>query len=110
MKSFGETIKAARLSKGRTLDRVARACGTHKGYISGIELGAVAPPSPKLVHRITRYLDLDFEEMLALAYLEKRPKMLGVRAICELAERWVDEEEKAEAARQQVETAGQAAR
>lgn len=74
MKTFGETIRAARRVKAFTLERVAKACHTHKGYISGIENAKVNAPSPKVVARLCRLLDLDERRMLVLGWWEKRPK------------------------------------
>src|SRR5258706_11455768 len=34
---FGARVKGLRTASGMTLDQVARALGSHKGYVSGIE-------------------------------------------------------------------------
>lgn len=84
MQTFGQRVAAARRAKGLTLQQVARAILSHKGYVSGFEHAKVNPPSPKILRRLCRRLDLPLEEMLALAWWTKRPKglsaavMLGV--------------------------------
>ncbi len=80
MKTFGETLKVARLERRLTLVQVAKACKTHKGYISGIERGNVNAPSAKVVARLCKYLDLDYQRMLAMGWWEKRPKALTLEA------------------------------
>lgn len=74
MKSFGEVIKEARKAKGLTLAKVAHGCRSHKGYICGIESGAVNAPSPRIIPDLCRVLDLPVGRMLTLAWWEKRPK------------------------------------
>lgn len=76
MQTFGQVLKDKRKAKGRTLDQVARACDTHKGYISGIENGKVNAPAWKVIRRLCRYLELDFQRMVAAAWWEKRPPIL----------------------------------
>lgn len=81
MKTFGETIRDARKLKGFTYERLARAIRSHKGYVNSIEHGNVSPPSPKMIRRLSKILDLDADHMTAMAYLEKRPKALTIRMI-----------------------------
>ena len=54
MSRFGERVKKLRKDKNLTVEKVAKAIGSHKGYVSGIENGKVKPPSPKLVRKIAR--------------------------------------------------------
>lgn len=73
MKSYSRVLHDARKAKGWTLEDVARRCGTHKGYISGIEGGKVAPPSPKLSNKLAKVLGLDAKDLLRRAWAEKAP-------------------------------------
>jgi transcriptional regulator with XRE-family HTH domain len=83
VKTFGQTIHDRRKEKGLSLEVVARMCGTHKGYISGIEGRKVNPCSAKITERLCKALDLDAERMIALGWIEKSPaKIRG------LMERW----------------------
>ena len=74
MESYGSTIRRARIGKKLTLERVARACGTHKGYISGIENRQINPPRPKITKRICRVLSLPITQMIVLSCIEKAPE------------------------------------
>jgi len=76
MQRFGEIVRAARIKKGLSLHQVASASGTFKGYICGIEHGSNPPPSPKVVAKIAKVLDLDYHELLARSAFEKLPKGL----------------------------------
>jgi transcriptional regulator with XRE-family HTH domain len=59
-----------------TLEAVARAVGTHKGYVSGIELGRVHPPSARFVTKFARVLGVDDRELHRLACVEKAPQQI----------------------------------
>lgn len=79
-KRFGVVLLEAREEKGFSLARVGRGVKTSKSYISNIESGNVAPPSPRMIRRICRVLGLDYQEMLAKAWVEKRPDDLSPAA------------------------------
>lgn len=74
MKDFASVVKEARRFKGLTLQQVASKVGTHKGYISGAENRKVNPPSAKIVRKLAKLFDLDVQELLILAAVEKAPK------------------------------------
>lgn len=76
MKTFGEILRAQIVQKKLTLKVVAQAVKTHKGYISGICSGTLNPPSPKMIQRLCKALDLDLNEMLARSAFEKLPEGL----------------------------------
>jgi len=76
MTTFGGMIHSLRASRGMTLEQVAKRCGTHKGYISSIERGKVAPPSTKLVVRLSRVFGVDAQELAIQAWVDKAPKMI----------------------------------
>jgi transcriptional regulator with XRE-family HTH domain len=81
MKTFGSVLKGAIQRKKFTLDATAKAVGTYKGYISGICSRKLNPPSPKMIRRICKALDLDVNEMLARAAFEKLPEGLPYSAV-----------------------------
>jgi len=87
IETFGQIVKKARLAKGRTLDQVAHAIDGHKGHVSGFENGKIRAPSPKKIRRLCKYLGLDYQTMLSLAWWEKRPKDLGFFPAWNLLER-----------------------
>lgn len=74
MKRFTTILKRARLARGWTLEDVARRTGSHKGYISGIENGRVAPPGARLLLKLADGYGLDGTELLLMALVEKAPK------------------------------------
>jgi transcriptional regulator with XRE-family HTH domain len=74
MKRFTTILKRARLARGWTLEDVARRTGSHKGYISGIENGRVAPPGARLLLKLAEGYGLDGTELLLMALVEKAPK------------------------------------
>lgn len=94
MRRFCEVVKEARKTKGLTLERVAKAIVSHKGYVSGIENDQVSPPSAPIVVKLAKFLDLDVEELLVLRLVEKRGQRLTVRKIHEVLSKLLDEEAK----------------
>jgi transcriptional regulator with XRE-family HTH domain len=76
---FGTEVHKARKDRGLTLEKLAKRTQTHKGYISGIENDKVSPPSPRMVKRLAKALDLDADRLLALSFIEKRPAALALR-------------------------------
>jgi len=76
LQSFGSRVKELRKARGMTLEEVARAVGTHKGYVSGIELGRVRPPSARFVTRFARAFSVDEKELHRLACVEKAPPQI----------------------------------
>jgi len=76
MQSFGTVIKRARKARGWTLDYVASRTRSHKGYVSGMESGAVNPPSAKLILRLASLFQLNEKDLLLRAEIEKAPKVI----------------------------------
>lgn len=98
MKTFGQRVHAARKAKGLTLEALARAIRSHKGYISGIESGKVSAPSPKIIPLLCRRLELDPGDMAALAWWEKRPRGVTLDAAARLVDDLLAESIKSVAA------------
>lgn len=74
--SFATRMKFLRSSKGLTLDQVAKAIGSQKGYVSSIETGQMRPPSPGFISRFARLYSVDERELQLLAYAEKAPEQI----------------------------------
>lgn len=91
MKTFGTVVREARIARGLTLEKLARRIGSHKGYVSGFEQGKVSPPSIKILPKLARALELPPQELMALAWWEKRPKALTVEAAHALISRISEE-------------------
>ncbi len=94
MGRFCDVVKAARKAKGLTLEKVAKAIKSHKGYVSGFENDKVSPPSAPIVVRLAKMLDLDVEELLVLRLLEKRGRLLTVRKVHQICGRILEEDAK----------------
>lgn len=62
---LGEEIKRLRQAKGIGLKRLAQAAKINPSYLSRVESGKV-PPSEQLLHSISRYLKVDYEELALL--------------------------------------------
>lgn len=71
---FANHLRKLRMQQGETLESLAKKCGTHKGYISGIENGKVNPPSAKLVRKLSDRLGGNRKHMLLIAWVDKAPK------------------------------------
>lgn len=83
MGTFGQILRTAITSKKLTLRAVAKSTGTQKGYISGICNGKISPPSPKLIEKLCRVLNLSFDKMLSHSVVEKIPAGLPYAAVRE---------------------------
>lgn len=82
---FPDIIKALRLEKGLTLERAAKALGTHKGYISSWENGTVMPPSIKFMAKISKLYGVSVEDLAELAWAEKAPEVVRARIFDRIA-------------------------
>jgi transcriptional regulator with XRE-family HTH domain len=67
MKSFGKTIREARMQAEITLRAFAKMIGVSPTYISQIERDEYAPPSESRIKKIAEVLNLDADELSALA-------------------------------------------
>ena len=70
---FATLVREKRHQKGLTLQNVADKIGTEKGYVSGFENKKVNPPSPKLVKKLAKLLDIDETLLLVYSFVEKAP-------------------------------------
>lgn len=73
---FGQAVRKYRQDKGETLEKVAKACGTHKGYISGIENGTVNPPSVKVIQKFAKHFKADAKVLVKMAWADKAPEII----------------------------------
>ena len=73
MTRFGAVIKQRRLELGFSLQRAATRMHTYKGYICGIEMGSLNPPSPKMTEKMARVYKMDAASLILLGYVEKAP-------------------------------------
>lgn len=80
---FGAIIKAKRLEKKISLEKLAEIIDSHKGYLSGIENGKCRPPLPKVVRLLAKALDLPYQDLLAMSFLGKLPKDLDKKVLAD---------------------------
>jgi len=71
MSRLGEIMLNARKSLTLTLEAVAKKSGTSKGYLSGIENGKVAPPSPRMAKKIATSLKFKGDTFAMICDAEK---------------------------------------
>jgi len=69
MTAFGERIRELRTTRDNriSLRDLARRVGIDFTYLSKIENGKVPPPSDEVIEKLARELEVDLEELLALA-------------------------------------------
>lgn len=65
--TLGETIRQAREQRNISLRKLAEQLHMHQSYISRVEQGIFRQPSPEKLQRIAEYLDLDYNDLCALA-------------------------------------------
>lgn len=81
MKKFGQIIRQALKDKDMRGIYLADQLDISRSYVSGMATCKLRPPKADMIVRMSRLLGLDPETMLCVAWLEKRPKGLGMRAI-----------------------------
>ena len=64
---FGWFVRQRREAKGISLRQMAKMIGVSPAYISQVERGRFAPPAEDKVTAIAGILDLDVDELLAVA-------------------------------------------
>ena len=76
MTRFGVLIRQKRLELGLSLQKAANLMHTNKGYICGIEMGSLNPPSPKMTEKMARVYKMDAASLILLGYVEKAPSKI----------------------------------
>ncbi len=102
MLTFGMVIKAARRGRGKTLEAVARACRTQKGYLSGIENDKVGPPMPDVVGRLAKCLGVEEGRLLALRQLSDMPEGLTLERLRDMVNELLLDKDREERARRKL--------
>jgi transcriptional regulator with XRE-family HTH domain len=77
--TLGEYIRDRRLSRGWSLNHAAEASKLHFSYWSKLENGVYDAPAPKHLQVIARALQVDFEDLYALAGYELPQRLPSFR-------------------------------
>ncbi len=82
---LGEQLKSIRTVKGMSLREVSRPAEISVAYLQKLEHGEVSQPSPKVLFRLSKALDVPYELLMALAGYEptattEQGALLGTRA------------------------------
>jgi transcriptional regulator with XRE-family HTH domain len=64
---LGEYLRAQRETVGTSQRQLAGRIGVHHSYLARLEAGDAAQPAPAILHRLAEALDLDPEDLFALA-------------------------------------------
>lgn len=67
MSKLGKTLTAARERKSLSLRDVERHTGLSNAYLSQIENGKIASPSPKVLHKLAAVYELPYPSLMSLA-------------------------------------------
>lgn len=64
--SIGAVLRQAREVRGRSSVETARSARISSAYLSKLENDAVKRPSPEVLHRLSKVLDVPYAELMAL--------------------------------------------
>jgi transcriptional regulator with XRE-family HTH domain len=65
--SLGATIRKRREGRSLSTIQAAQQSGISTAYLSKLERGQVAEPSPHILHRLSGVLEIPYEELMILA-------------------------------------------
>jgi len=65
--TFGNRVRELRKQKGLSQRELAKEAGIDFTYLSKIENDRTEPPSEKVIRKLARHLDVDADELIALA-------------------------------------------
>lgn len=65
--TLGEVIRQAREQRNISVRRLSAELHMHQSYISRVEAGVFKQPSPEKIQRIAEHLELDYNDLCALA-------------------------------------------
>lgn len=71
---FGTMIRAQRLRKNLSMDKICQQVDLSKAYLSLIETGQKTPPKDEVVIQIAKALGLDAQDLVMRAHRERYPE------------------------------------
>jgi len=104
---LGEQLKSVRLVKGMSLRQVARPAEISVAYLQKLERGDVGQPSPNVLFRLGKVLDVPYDILMLLAGYEptvptEDEALLGARAASRTFSRAIESTDLTEAERKAV--------
>lgn len=76
-KNIGEEIAKARENKGLSQRQLANAIGISNAALSKIESGETEIPNPKILKKISKHIDLNYNDMMSIIGLGTQITMLN---------------------------------
>lgn len=76
-KKIGEEIEKARENKGLSQRQLANAIGISNAALSKIESGETEIPNPKILKKISKHIDLNYNDMMSMIGLGTQITMLN---------------------------------
>jgi transcriptional regulator with XRE-family HTH domain len=71
LKQLGSALRQARETKGSSLEAVAQPANISAAYLHKLERGVVSTPSPRVLSRLARVLEVEYLDLMELAgYLD----------------------------------------
>lgn len=64
---LGEELRAARTTRGLSLEAASRAAKISQGYLHKLEAGGVENPSPRVLQRLSEVLEVPYRRLMELA-------------------------------------------
>lgn len=64
---LGEQLRAARTTRGLSLEAASRAAKISQGYLHKLEAGRVQSPSPRVLQRLSEVLGISYARLMKLA-------------------------------------------
>jgi transcriptional regulator with XRE-family HTH domain len=65
--TLGQRLREVRVLRGRSLADVAADAGISPAYLQKLEAGGVKQPSPNVLQKLAKALELDYPELMRLA-------------------------------------------
>jgi transcriptional regulator with XRE-family HTH domain len=99
---LGIELRRIRKTRGDTLRAVEEATGISNAYLSQLETGKIANPSPRFLYKLAGFYEVPYEELMRYAgYVaedqtgdEKKRRRLSAAALATMADLTSEEEEE----------------
>jgi len=65
--NLGSRLRSLREQRGKSLREIERVASINSGYLSQLERGAVAQPTPSMIQRLSEAYDVPLSELMSWA-------------------------------------------